>query len=105
MNLPDLPYLKITKNVATIVVGLGTSRIVKGIIANNTVADKTVDKVAIYAATVVVSAMVAKATANHTEAEIDKAAAWFETHVASKFRNEETPNPTQETPETTEESE
>lgn len=89
MNFPDLPYLKITKKIASIVVGAGISQIVKGNIENNTSPEKTVDKLTLYAATVVVGAMASRATSNYTDSEIDKLVAWWGENVSSKFKNEE----------------
>lgn len=89
MNLPDLPYLKITKKFASIVVGAGISQIVKGNIANNTSPEKPIDKVTLIAATFVVGAMASRATSNYTDSEIDKLATWWTENVSSKFKNEE----------------
>lgn len=67
----------IVKNIASFVVGAGASRIVSGIIKNNTSPDKIHDQIAIASATVVLGSMAAKATKTHTDSMIDEAVAAF----------------------------
>lgn len=89
MNLPDLPYRKFAKTAVNVIVGAGTSKIVKGIIENNTMPENAKDKAAILAATFVVGSMVSEATSKHTGAKIDALADWWTTNVSSKFKDEE----------------
>lgn len=63
------------KNIASFVVGAGASRIVSGIIKNNTSPEKIHDQVAIASATLVLGSMAAKATKAHTDSMIDEAIA------------------------------
>lgn len=62
----------IAKQVVSIVVGIGTSKIVAGVIKNNTDPDKLTDKVAIAAASVVLGGIIAERTRVYTDAQIDK---------------------------------
>lgn len=89
MNLPKLPYLAIAKKAVNVVVGAGASKIVKGIIENNTDPSKLTDKVAIVGATFVVGAMVSDATSKYTDAKIDDLASWWNENVSKKFTDEE----------------
>lgn len=70
--------LEIVKAVASTIVGIGTSKIVYGIIANNVETTNPVDKVTVVAGSFVVGSMAADATKKHTDKMIDEAAAWLE---------------------------
>lgn len=63
--------IELTKNIAKIVVGIGTTRIVKRIIQNNVESDGIVDDVTIGSASVVVGMMASGATGAYTDAFID----------------------------------
>lgn len=97
MNIPALPYRSIAKKAVSVVVGAGTSKIVKGIIENNTSPETLTDKAAIFAATFVVGSMVAEATSKHTGAKIDEIADWWTENVSSKFKDEEETTTEEET--------
>jgi len=69
--------LDIAKKAVSVVVGAGVTRIVAGIIQNNTAPAKVTDKVAIVAAAFVLGSMAADATSKYTDAKIDEIAAWW----------------------------
>jgi uncharacterized membrane protein YcjF (UPF0283 family) len=73
--------LDLTKNVASFVVGTGTTKIVTGIIQNNIVADNLYSKVTVVGAGVVIGMMAADATKSYTNAKIDEAANWWRANV------------------------
>lgn len=63
--------LSAVKFVASGVVGLGTSKIVAGIIKNNVTPETLIDKVSVAAAAWTISAMAAAATKKYTDEAID----------------------------------
>ena len=73
--------LDITKNVATAVVGMGTTRITVQVIKNNTNPQTVTDKVTMVAGAVVIGQMAADATKSYTSAKIDEAASWWKKNV------------------------
>lgn len=80
--------LDIAKNVVKIVVCAGTTKIVSGIIANNTDPTKITDKVAIVSASFVLGSMAADAASKYTNAKIDELAEWYETNIKDRFNKE-----------------
>jgi large-conductance mechanosensitive channel len=78
--------LDIAKTAVSIVVGAGTNKIISAIVDNNTEPESVRDKVAIKAGTITVSAMVAAKTKEYTDAKIDEAAAFYNEHIAPKFK-------------------
>lgn len=74
--------LELAKYAANIVVGAGTTKIVKDVIKNNTTPAETVtDTVAVTASALVISAMAVEATKSYTGAKIDAVADWWHTNV------------------------
>jgi hypothetical protein len=69
--------VQIAKRAINVVVGAGVTRIVAGIIANNTNPDKVTDKVAIAGASFVLGSMAAEATTGYTDARIDSIVTWW----------------------------
>lgn len=69
--------LEITKTAASMVVGIGTSKIVHSIIDNNVVTVKTVDTITVAAGSLVLGSMAADATKKYLDAKIDGAADWI----------------------------
>lgn len=69
--------LEIVKTVASTIVGIGTSKIVYGIVANNVEIKNPVDQVTVFAGSFVAGSMAADATKKHTDKMIDDAAAWL----------------------------
>lgn len=65
--------LALAKFVANGIVGLGTGKIVTGVIANNVPVVSTIDKITVLGAGLVVGSMAKEATKAHTEAKIDEA--------------------------------
>lgn len=66
--------LDIVKAAATFVVGAGTTKIVAGVIKNNTNPDNLADQVAVASAGFVIGSMAANATKDYTDKTIDQIA-------------------------------
>jgi hypothetical protein len=79
--------LDIAKKAVSFVVGAGVSKIVAGIIQNNTSPEKLTDKVALVSASLVVGAMATDATSKYTNAKIDELATWYNENVKNRFQN------------------
>lgn len=77
--------LDIAKMVTSFVVGAGTSKIVTGIIQNNTSPEKLTDQVAIVAGGVVLGSMVADLSKKYTNDKIDEIALWYAENIKPKF--------------------
>ncbi len=75
--------LEITKFAAKTIVGIGTGKIVHGVIATNVPSGGIVTKVTVIAAAVVVGMMASEATEKFTETKIDEAAAWWKENVSN----------------------
>lgn len=69
--------LELLKTVVSTIVGIGTSKIVHGIISSNVETDSPVDQVTVFAGSMVIGSMVADATKTYTDAKIDEAANWI----------------------------
>ncbi|ADD80957.1 gp066 [Rhodococcus phage ReqiPepy6] len=69
--------LEMLKLAVSSIVGVGTSKIVKSIIANNVELDTPVDQVTVTAGSFVIGAMVADASKDYTDAKIDEIAEAF----------------------------
>ena len=76
--------LELTKAVTSFVVTSGTTKIVNGIIRNNTDPEKVTDTVSIAAASVVIGMMVGDATKKYTDEKIDEFAAWYNKNVKNR---------------------
>lgn len=71
-------YLAITKKIVSTVVGLGVSKIVHDIIANNVDVSSTAQKVSVGSASIVLGMAAADATKDYTDRQIDELAAlWY----------------------------
>lgn len=73
--------LELIKNTASIIVGVGTTKIVTAIIANNVPQEKLTDKVTVTGAGVVIGSMVADKTKEYTDAQIELAATWWKANI------------------------
>lgn len=69
--------LDITKRVASIVVGIGTTQIISAICINNTQPQKLTDKVTVGAGSIVLGMLVADVTRAYTDAKIQDIANWY----------------------------
>lgn len=78
--------LSITKSAVSIVVGCGASKIISGIVKNNTDPTKFIDKVTIATGSYVLGAIVAEATKEWTDAKIDEIVEKWHEGVA-KFKS------------------
>lgn len=72
MNFAD--KIKVTKLVVSIVVGSGTSKIVRDIIVNNTDCETVTDKVKIMAGSFAIGGMITSEASKYTDRMIDKTA-------------------------------
>lgn len=72
---------KIAKTVVGIVVGLGTSTIVKSIIENNVVPTKKYQIVTIFFGAAVIGMMASDATSKYAETKIDEINNWWTKNV------------------------
>jgi ATP phosphoribosyltransferase regulatory subunit HisZ len=70
-------FTGVTKLVASGLVGIGTSKIVKGIIKDHVTPEKLFDKITIVMATSALSAVVAKETKKYTDETIDGIATYL----------------------------
>lgn len=76
---------KIAKKIVSVVIGIGTTKIVSGIISSTTDPESATDKVAVLASSWVLGAMAVEATRNYTDAKIDQTIAlWKELSEAVK---------------------
>lgn len=64
--------IDIAKNVTSTIVGMGTTRVVNGIISNNVPTETAIDKISVAASSVVVGSMATAATKAHTGKMIDE---------------------------------
>lgn len=69
--------IEIAKHTASVIVGLGTGKIVKDIIKNNTEIVTRTDMVTVASASVVIGSMASDATREYTDAKIDAVVAWY----------------------------
>jgi hypothetical protein len=77
--------LDIAKLVVSAVIGTGTSKIVVGVIKNNTNPEKITDVVTITSASFVLGSIAADASKKYTDAKIDEAIAWWNENVKPKL--------------------
>ena len=69
--------IEIAKQAVSIVVGLGTSKIIAGVIANNTNPENLLQKIEITSASVVLGGIIAEASRKYTDAKIEAIASWW----------------------------
>lgn len=81
--------LAIVKKAVNLVVGAGATRIVAGIIANNTAPTKLTDKVAILAAAFVLGSIAAEIMTKYTDTKIDELAQTWKENVTKKIESSE----------------
>lgn len=77
--------LDIAKLAVNFVVGAGVTKIVTGIIKNNTNPEKLTDVVAIYSGGAMLGAMVADKTKDYTSEKIDEVADWWTKNITPRF--------------------
>jgi len=71
----------LVKRATTVIVGFGISKIVNGVVANNTDPERILEKVSITAGSYVVGAMIADATRSFTDSKIDSVVAWWKKNI------------------------
>jgi hypothetical protein len=84
----DFSGLGITKLAATVIVGAGTKKIVTGIIKDHVVGENRYDKFTIGAATIVLSAVVARQAKKYTDDTIQDIADYVKTTVKAMQEGE-----------------
>ena len=77
--------LDLTKKAVSVVVGLGTSKIVGDIIKNNVSPEKTHEIVTVYAGSFVLGSMVADISRQYTDQKIDEIAKWWTENITPKL--------------------
>lgn len=70
--------LEILKKAVSLVVSVGTAKIVKGIIENNVSTETLTDKVTVTAASAAIGGAVGELTSEYTSAQIDEIAAFVQ---------------------------
>ena len=75
--------LDLTKTAVSIVTGMGATRIVSGIIRNNTNPKTLTDQVTIMAESFVLGSMIADISSRYTDAKIDEIVDWWKKNVRS----------------------
>lgn len=73
--------LDITKRVASIIVGIGTTQIISAICINNTQPQRVTDKVTVTAGSVVMGMIASDVTRAYTDRKIDDLANWWQNNV------------------------
>jgi hypothetical protein len=76
--------LMLTKLAVQVISGIGVSKVVKDIIANNTTVETTADAVKVWTGSVVIGSMASDAVSNHVNAKIDQVANWFESRKTTE---------------------
>lgn len=72
---------ELAKKATSLVVGLGTAKVVKEIIKNNVSPENVTDKAAIVIASYVLGCIAADAASDWTDAKIDKLVDWWTKNV------------------------
>lgn len=80
--------IEFAKKVATLIVGMGTTKIVSDVIKNNVEPSNVAEKVTIFAGSMVIGSMASDATKSYTDAKIDAAITWWRQNVS---KTEEVP--------------
>lgn len=79
--------LKIAKRVVSTIVGIGTTKIVQGIIENNVDTEHVASKVTVGAASAAIGYAASEATASYTDSKIDEIAAWWTENITKRSKN------------------
>ena len=69
--------IDIAKKAVSLVVSIGVTKIVSGIVQNNTSPDRVTDKVAIVTASFVLGTMAADASKKYTDTKVEEIADWI----------------------------
>lgn len=84
MKGPSMDYIAITKKIVSTIIGIGTTKIVAGIIENNVDTDPIAAKVTVGAASVVIGYAASDFTSSYTDAKIDEALVWWTENVTKR---------------------
>jgi len=74
----------VAKQIVTFVVNVGTSKIIHGIVSNNTNPERMTDHISIAVGSIVLGSMVADATRKFTDAKIDELITFWQTKVKTQ---------------------
>lgn len=74
----------VIKTGVSLVVGSGVTKIVAGIIRNNTTPTNIYQKVAVFTAAFVIGSIITDVSKNYTDSKIDDAIAWWDLNVRHK---------------------
>jgi hypothetical protein len=77
--------IQIAKTVLSTVAGIGASKVVASVIANNTSPESVKDKVLMYAGAAAIGGMVSDAARKYTDKAVDDAVALFNDHVKPRL--------------------
>jgi hypothetical protein len=75
--------IDLTKSILNVLVGVGTAKIVKSIIENNTSTHTLIAKVTVTSAAVVIGLMASDATQAYSDQKIDEIVAWWRENVTT----------------------
>lgn len=73
--------LEFAKGAAKLIVGIGTGKVVHGIIATNVPSGGIITKVTVVTAAIVIGAMASEKTEAFTDQKIDEAVTWWNQNV------------------------
>jgi hypothetical protein len=76
--------LEILKQAAGLVAGLGVSKIVAGIVANNVATETNYQKVVVFAGRTAIAAVISSVVQDHINTVVDDGAAWVNSNILVK---------------------
>jgi hypothetical protein len=76
------------KKAVTTIVGIGTTKIIKGIIENNVDTTTAVEKTTVTAASVAIGYAISEETSEYTDRKIDEAVALWKKHITNRNKPE-----------------
>lgn len=78
--------IAITKKIVSTVVGIGTAKIVAGIIENNVNTEKLTDKVSVTVASYTLGFAASEYASDFTDAKIDELLVWWDENVTNRSK-------------------
>lgn len=83
-----MDYIALTKKVISTVVGIGTAKIVSGIIESNVATETVPQKVSVAAASYAIGYAASEASSSYTDAKIDEIVQWWYENVTARSKND-----------------
>jgi hypothetical protein len=80
--------IEFVKKAVSTIVGIGTTKIIKGIIENNVPTETTIEKVTVTSASVAIGYAVSEETSEYTNRKIDEAVALWHKHVTNRNKSD-----------------